>query len=103
MKYSTSLFRITNLGHVCITVSTIRVIFAMEIFASGTLSRMHARHRIGWPVLTYRSPLALDENIHSIYRLTLKSLYCVIQTSLVVLFEWLVLRYVCNIYSVMLH
>ena len=74
-------------------------IFVMEIFSSGTLSRIHAPHRIGWPVLTYRSPIALDENIRSIYRLTLKSLSCVIQMSLVASFERLVLRYVCNIYS----
>ena len=48
------------------------------------------------------SPINHDENIRSIYRLTLKSLSCAIQTSLVALFEQLVLRYVCNIYSVML-
>ena len=42
---------------------------------------------------------ALDENIHSIYRLTLTSLSCVIQTSFFASFKRLVLRYVCNIYS----
>ena len=62
-------------------------------------SRIHAPHWIRWPVLTYQLPIALDENIHSIYRLTLKSLSCVIQTSLVASFKRLVLRYVCNIYS----
>ena len=61
--------------------------------------RIHAPHRIGWPVLTYWSPIALDENIRSIYRLTLKSLSCVIQTSFVASFKRLVLRYVCNTYS----
>ena len=92
MKYSTSLFHITNLGHAFITVSSRQNIFAMEIFTSGTLSRIHAPHRIGWPVLTYQSPIALDENIRSIYRLTPKSLSCVIQTSLVEFSERLVLR-----------
>ena len=42
---------------------------------------------------------ALDENIRSIYRLTLKSLYRVIQTSLFAFSERLVLLYVCNIFS----
>ena len=64
-----------NLVHAFITMSSIQNIFVMEIFSSGTLSRIHAPpHRIGWPVLTYQLPIALDENIHSIYRLTLKSL-----------------------------
>ena len=88
-----------NLAHAFITVSSIQNIFVMEIFSSGSLSRIHAPHRIGWPVLTYWLPIALDENIHSIYRLTPKSLSCVIQTSLVAFFEWLGLRYVCNIFS----
>ena len=102
MKYSTSLFRMTNLAHAFITVSSIQNIFVMEIFSSGTLSRIHAPHRIGWPVLTYQSPIALDENIRSIYRLTFKSLSWIIQTSLVACFKRLGLRYVCNIYSDML-
>ena len=102
MKYSTSLFRMPNLAHAFITVSSIQNIFVMGIFTSGSLSRIHAPHRIGWPVLTYRLPIALDENIHSIYRLTLKSSSCVIHMSLVALFEWLVLRYFCSIYSIML-
>ena len=99
MKYSTSLFRMTNLAHAFITVLSVHNIFVMEICSSGTLSRIHAPHRIGWPVLTYRSPIALDENIRSIYRLPLKSLSCVIQTSLVASFKRLVFRYVWNIYS----
>ena len=66
MKYSTSLFCMTNLVHAFITVSSIQNIFVVEIFTSGTLSRIDAPHRIGWPVLTYRSPIALDENIRSI-------------------------------------
>ena len=99
MKYSISLFRMTNLAHAFITVSSIRNIFIMEIFSSGTLSRIRAPHSIGWPVLTYRSPIALDENTRSIYRLTLKFLSCIIQTSLVASFKRLVLRYVWNIYS----
>ena len=99
MKYSISLFRMTNLAHAFITVSSIQNIFVMEIFSSGTLSRRHSPHRIGWPVLTYWSHTAHDENIRSIYRLTLKSLYRVIQTSLVASFKRLVLRYVWNIFS----
>ena len=59
MKYSISLFRMTNLAHAFITVSSMQNIFVMEIFSSGTLSRIHAPHRIGWPVLTYRSPMHL--------------------------------------------
>ena len=89
----------TNLAHAFITVSSIQNIFIMKIFTSGTLTSIHAPHRIRWPVLTYRLPIALDENIWSVYRLTLKSLSCVIQMSLVASFEWLVQRYVCNIYS----
>ena len=99
MKYSISLFRMTNLAHASITVSSIQNIFVMEIFSSGTLSRIHAPYMIGCPVLTYWSPIAHDENIRSIYRLTLKSLSCVIQTSFVASFKRLVLRYVCNIFS----
>ena len=52
-EYSTSLFRMNNLAHAFITVLSIQNIFIMEIFSSGTLSRIHAPHRIGWPVLTY--------------------------------------------------
>ena len=42
---STSLFRMNNLAHAFITVSSIRNIFVVEIFSSGTLSRIHAPHR----------------------------------------------------------
>ena len=41
----------------------------------------------------------VNENIRSIYRLTLKSLTCVIQTSFVAFIERLVMLYVCNIFS----
>ena len=94
MKYSTSLFRMNNLAHAFITVLSIHNMSVMAIFPSGTLSRIQAPHRIEWPVLTYQSPIALDENVRSIYRLTLKSLSCIIPMSLVAFSERLVLRYV---------
>ena len=82
MKYSISLFRMTNLAHAFITVSSIQNIFVMQIFTSGTLSRIHAPHRIGWPVLTYRSPMHLmrtfvlcTDLLLSLYIASFKRLY----------------------------
>ena len=77
----------TNLAHAFITVSSIQNIFVMEILTSGTLSRIHVPHRIGWPDLTDRLPMALVENIRSIYRLTLKSSSRVSHKSLMAFFK----------------
>ena len=74
-----------NLAHAFITVSSIQNIFVI-LMASPHLSIAYA----------------LDENIRSICRLTLKSLSCIIQTSLVASFKRLVLCYVWNINSNML-